>query len=43
MAEDMRADLICGAVSMAVNNVNFSSDAVFHSDRDTPAASSLRI
>ena len=33
MAEHLRAELICAAVDMAATNVNFTADAVFHSDR----------
>ncbi len=33
MADHMRTDLICDAVSMAATNVTFAENAVFHSDR----------
>jgi transposase InsO family protein len=33
MAEHMRTDLICDAITMAATNVEFASGAVFHSDR----------
>jgi transposase InsO family protein len=33
MAEHMRTDLICDAITMAATNVQFAPDAVFHSDR----------
>jgi transposase InsO family protein len=33
MAEHMRTDLICDAITMAATNVEFVSGAVFHSDR----------
>ena len=35
MAEHMRTDLICDAITMAATNVTFTSGAVFHSDRGT--------
>ena len=33
MAEHMRTDLICDAITMAATNVEFAVGAVFHSDR----------
>jgi len=33
MAEHMRTDLICDAITMAATNVEFAPGAVFHSDR----------
>src|SRR5512132_3096948 len=33
MAEHMRTDLICAAITMAATNVQFAPGAVFHSDR----------
>jgi transposase InsO family protein len=33
MAEHMRADLVCDAITMAAGNVQLANDAVFHSDR----------
>lgn len=33
MADHMRTDLICDAITMAATNVTFTTDAVFHSDR----------
>jgi transposase InsO family protein len=33
MAEHLRTDLICDAITMAATNVEFASGAVFHSDR----------
>jgi transposase InsO family protein len=33
MADHMRTDLICDAISMAATNVDFGPGAVFHSDR----------
>ena len=33
MAEHMRTDLICAAITMAATNVEFAAGAVFHSDR----------
>lgn len=33
MADHMRTDLICDAISMAATNVTFTTGAVFHSDR----------
>ena len=35
MAEHMRTDLICDAITMAVANVELAPGAVFHSDRGT--------
>jgi len=35
MADHMRTDLICDAITMAATNVTFAPDAVFHSDRDS--------
>lgn len=33
MADHMRTDLICDAITMAATNVTFAENAVFHSDR----------
>lgn len=33
MAEHMRADLTCDAITMAARNVNLARGAIFHSDR----------
>jgi len=33
MADHMRTDLICDAISMAATNVTFTEETVFHSDR----------
>ena len=35
MAQHMRTDLVCDALSMAAANVDLAADAVFHSDRGT--------
>lgn len=35
MAEHMRTELICDALSMAATNLDFAPDAIFHSDRGT--------
>ena len=35
MAEHMRTDLVCDAITMAASNVELSAGAVFHSDRGT--------
>ena len=35
MAEHMRTDLICDAITMAATNVELSAGAIFHSDRGT--------
>lgn len=35
MAEHMRTDLVCAAVTMAAGNVTLAKGAVFHSDRGT--------
>ncbi len=35
MAEHMRTDLICDALTMAAANIDFTAGAVFHSDRGT--------
>lgn len=35
MAEHMRTDLICDAITMAANKLDLPADAVFHSDRGT--------
>ncbi|MGD8201637.1 IS3 family transposase [Ornithinimicrobium sp. W1679] len=39
MAEHMRTDLICDAIDMAATNVDFTSGAVFHSDRGSQYSS----
>ena len=35
MAEHMRTDLVCDAITMAAGNVELDPNAVFHSDRGT--------